>query len=576
MRIISNLLLTLLAILFSTTALSQTVTLSKTASVGCPDTPAIHGAVMTQDRYGNLYLASTANQGTIHGDFDIVKVSPSGNVVFQFVWSTPGMQDDEVNAITTDRRGDVIVTGTTTYTGGGFTQIVMTTLALAPDGSVLWYTTSTIGFYSTIPTCLTTDSAGNILIAGSTVNNTADFFVLKVDSAGNRLWTTIYDGTASQTDQITAIATDALANVYVTGESMGQVQLRLPNGRTSTIPEGFDYETIKYNANGQTLWANRYATTGADIPTAMTLDVAGNVYITGSSNNSGTTVCYNNTGTQQWALRSTTAQNFTSIALDPSGNVVTAGYDINAGALNYILTKSTSAGSLTWSINAAAGPYVPLNFGPNVALAIDRESYIYLTGETITSGIANAQNLNFWTLKYTAAGTLEWSQIYDGPESIGDVPSCIAIAEPSPPGPFRYPTVYVGGYSDMGVSGTLTLLTYTQYYKLALGLTATDALTGKNESLDNSTPAATLSNYPNPFHGTTNIAYTISHDSHVTLQVFTASGNLITTLADDNETAGPHNLPLSSARLAAGIYLYRMVATSPQGNFITTNKMIIQ
>src|SRR5580700_11412850 len=80
MRSISNLLLTLLAILFSTTALSQTVTLSKTASVGCPDTPAIHGAVMTQDRYGNLYLASTANQGTIHGDFDIVKVSPSGNV----------------------------------------------------------------------------------------------------------------------------------------------------------------------------------------------------------------------------------------------------------------------------------------------------------------------------------------------------------------------------------------------------------------------------------------------------------------------------------------------------------------
>lgn len=321
---------------------------------------------------------------------------------------------------------------------------------------------------------------------------------------------------------------------------------------------------------------SRYSTTLADIPTAMTLDAAGNVYVTGSASNFGTTVCYNSSGAQQWVLRSATARNYTSIALDPSGNPVTAGYDVNAGTLNYVLTKCSAAGTLTWSSNAAAGPYVPLNYGPYLALAIDRESNIYIAGEAIIPGTASAQNLNFSTLKYTASGTLVWSQIYDGPENLGAVPSSIAITEPSPPIAFRYPTIYVGGFSDMGVTGGLTLLTYTQFYKLALGTTDSNAVTRENATLDNSTLAAALSNHPNPFRGSTNITYTLPHDSHVTLQLFDATGKTLAALLNDDEPAGPHTLPFNAARLAPGVYEYRIVATSPQGNYISTKQMIIQ
>jgi hypothetical protein len=578
-------LLTLLAILFSTAALSQTVKMTYFSRIPTPEWAGeFHGPVLAKDNAGNLYQAATVHQGTSSGDFILAKYNGFGLQQWSVLWSSPGFEDDEVTAIATDPQGDVIVTGNTMVPGalgGPYTEAIV--LKYDPTGTLLWAIQSGFGPTLTASTCVTTDITGNILIGGAIANTTADsadFFVAKIDNSGNLLWTATYDGTAGRFDQVAAIATDASANVYITGESMGQIDFRLRSGVTEIIPDGFDYETIKYNPTGQLLWANRYATTGADIPTAMTLDAAGNIYVTGSSNNSGTTVCYSTAGTQQWVLRSTTAQNYTSIALDPSGSVVTAGYDINAGALNYVLTKSTAAGTLTWSLNAAAGPYFPLNYGPYLALAIDRQSSIYIAGEAITSGGDSAQNLNFLTLKYSSSGGSEWSQIFNGYDDAADVPSSIAIIDPSSPNPFLYATVYVSGFTDMdidgGVSDGLALVTYTQTYTIKIFSTDSSAVTGKNESLDNSTPAATLSNYPNPFHGTTNIAYTLSHDSHVTLQVFTASGNLITTLADDNETAGPHNLPLSSGRLAVGIYLYRIVATSPQGNFITTNKMIIQ
>jgi hypothetical protein len=578
MRHISTPLLTLLAVLLSTAVFPQTVTLSKTAQVGCPDTPAIHGPVMAKDRYGNFYLASTSFQGTINGEFQLAKFDRSGNVVWTTDWSYPGpvSHDNEVTAMTTDRRGNVIITGTTTFAADGITDILITTVSFAPEGQVLWSSTSGIGGYTTIPTCITTDSANNIFIAGSTVNTTADFFVEELDSTGSLTYGASYDGTAGKIDQVTAIATDASGNVYVTGESMGQIKFRLPSGVTEIIPEGFDYVTIKYNHFIQPLWTSRYASTGADIPTALTVDAAGNVYVTGSSNNFGTTVCYNSSGAQQWVLRSTTAQNYTSIALDPSGNPVTAGYDINAGALNYDLTKCTAAGSLTWSINAAAGPYVPLNFGPYLALAIDRQSNTYISGEAITSGTASPQNLNFLTQKYTSSGVSEWSQIYNCPQNNGDVPSAIAIIDPSTASPFLYATVYVGGFSDMGISGALTLLTYTQTYRTIIRSTDSNAVTGQNESLGNSTLAATLANYPNPFRGATNISYTLPHDSHVTLRIYDLRGRSLATPINDNEPAGPHTLPFNAARLTPGVYEYRLVATSPQGNFIATKQMIIE
>ena len=72
---------------------------------------------------------------------------------------------------------------------------------------------------------------------------------------------------------------DAQGNVYVTGQSWGNDNLR------------DDYLTIKYNSAGVLQWAKRYngPSSKEDIAYSLSLDASGNVYVTGSSfmNNMG-------------------------------------------------------------------------------------------------------------------------------------------------------------------------------------------------------------------------------------------------------------------------------------------------
>ncbi len=83
-------------------------------------------------------------------------------------------------------------------------------------------------------------------------------------------------------------------------------------------------------------------------------------------------------------------------------------------------------------------------------------------------------------------------------------------------------------------------------------------------------------NYPNPFNPTTNIAFSLPSEQHVTLQVFDVRGSLVKTLADQTFRAGTVNVTwdgtnLVGGKVASGVYLYRMQA----GTFVTAKKMVL-
>ena len=586
MRRISTPLLTLLAVAFSTAAFSQTVTLSDTVDIPVSESRVTGGPVLTKDNMGNVFQAAINHPagGSTLGTLIVAKYNTSGSPLWIIPYPHPGLDDQEATAITTDRSGNVIVTGSyKAFLLNGSTDTEAITLKFDPAGYLLWDVRTRLGTSVTAPTCITTDTSGNIYIGGtvrnSAVADSADFFLLRLNSSGSQVWSRTYNGTAGKADQVTAIAAQPSGNIFITGASKGQMKVFVQGRDAPSIAQtGYDYATLKYSAGGELFWAARYATLVDDIPTAMTLDAAGNVYVTGSSNRLGTTVCYNNAGTQQWALSSTAALNNTSIALDPSGNVVTAGYSINAGNLFYTVTKCTAAGALSWSTNTGTGPYVPFNLAPNPKVAVDHQSHIYVSGEAVPLGSGAPQNLKFAVYKYTPAGALELNLFYNDPSGLGDVPTNIALIEPASPGPLNYPTIYVGGFTYITRSSAvfdLTLITYTQTVTIFHLSNKTDTATANPESLA-STLIPTLSNYPNPFHGVTNIAYTLAHPSHVTLQLFDAKGRTIATLLNADEPTGTHTLPFNATRLAPGVYAYRIAATAPQGNFTATKQMIIQ
>jgi Secretion system C-terminal sorting domain len=78
-------------------------------------------------------------------------------------------------------------------------------------------------------------------------------------------------------------------------------------------------------------------------------------------------------------------------------------------------------------------------------------------------------------------------------------------------------------------------------------------------------------NYPNPFNPTTNIKYSITKESQVTLKVFDILGREVESLVNQKQAAGSYEVYFNASKLSSGIYIYRITA----GDFVQSMKMIL-
>jgi photosystem II stability/assembly factor-like uncharacterized protein len=78
-------------------------------------------------------------------------------------------------------------------------------------------------------------------------------------------------------------------------------------------------------------------------------------------------------------------------------------------------------------------------------------------------------------------------------------------------------------------------------------------------------------NYPNPFNPTTQINYKVSEQGHITIKVFSISGEEITTLVNENKNAGLYNVKFDGSRLPSGVYIYQL----KEGKNSEIKKMIL-
>lgn len=82
-------------------------------------------------------------------------------------------------------------------------------------------------------------------------------------------------------------------------------------------------------------------------------------------------------------------------------------------------------------------------------------------------------------------------------------------------------------------------------------------------------------NAPNPFNPTTRIAFTMPHETEVSLKVFDLEGRLVRTLLDERRAGGTHEIEWNGRddagrRLSSGIYFYELRAG---GRLIQSRKM---
>jgi hypothetical protein len=297
---------------------------------------------------------------------------------------------------------------------------------------------------------MTADSAGSVYVTGYSVHpgtSANDFATVKYGGSGTLLWARRYPNSGSYSAESRAIAVRG-GNVYVTGRKLvGSSRTLLTvkydgNGnqlwaKSYMAPDDVDvsaiavdslgnafvggsskkyYVTIKYGASGQRLWVRRYGSSGDnnDQGNALAVDATGDVYVTGRlgtfDSNQLVTVKYASTGELLWVRRyrkpGIAGSEGNALKVDTAGNLYVAGFfRPSGGECDYALLKYSATGDLLWvrSYDGPAG-----RDDRAVALALDSADKVYVTG---TSQNASGYR-SYATLKYTPAGDVLWSKRY--------------------------------------------------------------------------------------------------------------------------------------------------------------------
>lgn len=383
-----------------------------------------YNAVVT-DGSNNIFIAGSTVNNSVNSDILLVKLNANGDTIWTNIYNGPGNGIDEATAIFIDNNSNVYITG---YQRGSSTGTDMVTIKYNSLGVIQWvnpFLSNSNSDQTDRGNSIIVDASGNVYVTGQTDNdptivNNDDYITIKYNASGVQQWSKLYNGTGNGTDRTVKILLDASNNPIVTGRSF--------NGSED------DYVTIKYNGlNGTQTWMQTLDRTRYDRPTDMVINQTnGNIYVTGRSKNityDYLTVAYSSSGVQLWqaVYDYIDDDRATAIAINSAGEIYVTGqsdYDITA-SFNYDITtvKYDALGNQLW-----AKTYAGTVSNDDVAtdIVVDNAGNAFVTGYTDTDGTITISN-DFITLGYTSSGASIFSTTYSSAANVNDIPAGIVL-----------------------------------------------------------------------------------------------------------------------------------------------------
>ncbi len=323
---------------------------------------------------------------------------------------------------------------------------------------------------------VTVDPTGNIYMVGYTnskknistpglyqdtltIGVGSDAFIVKFNSAGQRVWGTYYGGTAS--DYFTGVTSDKNGNIYALGNTTS-FNLATAGTHQQVFGGGTanDALLVKFSSNGMLQWSTYYGGAGTENGNTITCDNADNIYIGGNTNTttsgiiattgsfqptttagtSGFIAKFNPSGTRIWGTYYGSSSNVNVLKCDQSANLYVGGTTTNgtpnaistpgtqqpnygtSGLADGFLVKMDSTGSST---SRKWGTYIGSIAADAVtSIQLSNTGSIYVGGSTASSdsiatpgSFQNSFAGGQWDCfisKYNDSGRFIWSTYYGG------------------------------------------------------------------------------------------------------------------------------------------------------------------
>ncbi|GEM_PF-823456 len=358
------------------------------------------GSAIAADAAGNSYVIGSFAGSAIFEkttltsrggqDLLIAKLDSNGNLVW--VKQAGGVGDDLGYGIALDAAGNVYVTGATAA-AAQFESVVLPgsnagpTLFLAKydsAGKFLWVRSAPstgesqgygVAVSATGKVFVTGEFKASVQFGSQKLDSRggADIFLAQYDSDGNVGWVRQAGGTDD--DFGYAVAVDSSGNPGVAGEFGGKAQF----GTIQLTSAGdTDIFLVKYNPNGDLLWAERLGGSGSDAGLGLAVDSLG-----------------------QWRLAGQFSDSFK------------IGDDLLAsrGGLDILMANFDSAGQPLWA-KGAGGPEDDTGY----AVAIDTNGNSYFTGYFQQSAKFGGLNLtgsagfDLFVAKLFRDGNISWAK----------------------------------------------------------------------------------------------------------------------------------------------------------------------
>jgi len=342
-------------------------------------------------------------------------ITPNNNSQFTWAGSIGSPDTDNGVSVTTDKQGNVYSIGNfeglidldpgaaaVNFNSGTVPAFYIS--KLDADGNYVWggIVKSNVTVYAY---GIKVDTAGNMYITGQFYGNcdfnpgsgvfnllsgAPEIFVLKLSTTGAFVWAKAmpYVSGNFSSNESNAIAIDDAGNIYTTGGYGATTDFDPNAGTFNLTSSGYqDIFVSKLDASGNFVWAKSMGNpTSGDVGNDITVDAAGNVYVTGHFQ-----------GTADF---------------DPSAGVSNL---TSAGSLDVFVLKLNSSGNLVWA-RALGGTNVDVAWG----IQCDAAGNVFTTGNfqgtadfnpgagsiTLTSAGVN----DIFISKLDASGNYLWSR----------------------------------------------------------------------------------------------------------------------------------------------------------------------